>query len=91
MIGTIPSYNQGESVTPDDVNPAPAMYALYVGGAGNITVTFRRQLPVPGIPATEDSLVDVVLTAVPVGAILPISPFRIKATGTTATLLVALR
>ncbi len=53
------------------------MKALYVGGAGNITVI-------------DDDATTVLLTAVPVGKVLNISPNIIKATGTTATNLVAL-
>jgi hypothetical protein len=57
--------------------------AIYVGGAGNITIV---QGPI-GSPETA-----VTFTAVPVGTILPveINGGLVKATGTTATLLVAL-
>lgn len=50
---------------------------IYVGGTGNITYT----------PA--DGGADVLISAIPVGTQLPIKATRIKATGTTATLIVA--
>jgi len=51
--------------------------ALYIGGAGNLTV-----LDVDGRT--------VLFTAVPVGTILPIRPKRIMATGTVASAIVAI-
>lgn len=51
--------------------------AVYVGGAGNIT-------------ATNASGVDVLFSNVLAGTVMPIRTRRIKATGTTATGLVAL-
>lgn len=50
---------------------------IYVGGAGNVTVIM-------------DKGQTVTFTAPPVGSILPIETSQVKATSTTATLLVAL-
>ncbi|MCD8568181.1 MAG: hypothetical protein LRY50_07500 [Geovibrio sp.] len=52
--------------------------AIYVGGAGNISIL------------AQDDETPVTFTAVPVGTILPIRAKRVFQTGTTATLLVAL-
>lgn len=52
--------------------------ALYVGGAGNVTVDMQEG-PSP-----------VTFTAVPVGTILPIAFTRVRSTATTATLMVRL-
>lgn len=66
-------------VTPSDtVDLAFVSRALYVGGAGNITV----------IMAGDGSTV--LFSAVPAGLVLPIRVNRVKATGTTATLIVAM-
>jgi hypothetical protein len=72
------TYSAGKAVTPDD-NALISCRAIYVGGAGNITVQFAIGT-------------SVVFTAPPVGSILPINleQGRIMASGTTATLLVAL-
>lgn len=51
--------------------------ALYVGGAGNVEVVMQGGETV-------------VFSAVPVGAVLPIRVKQVKATGTTATLILAL-
>lgn len=69
---------RAEAVTPHDVNElASVTRALYVGGAGNVALVMAD-----GTAAT--------LTAVPVGALLPIRVRQVKATGTTATNLVGL-
>ena len=52
--------------------------AIYVGGAGNVTVNMQG----------DGSLVT--FTAVPVGTILPVAFQRVRATLTTATLMVGL-
>ncbi len=65
------------AITPHDTNAMSAR-AIYVGGAGNITLRARG------------SSADVVMTAVPVGTILPIEVTHVRSTGTTATALVAL-
>ncbi len=66
------------AITPHDTNYLTAVTrAIYVGGAGNIEVqTMGGET--------------VVFTAVPVGTILPIRAARVKATSTTATLLIGL-
>lgn len=65
------------AITPHDTNDTTAVTEqIYVGGTGNITFT----------PA--DGGADVLLSAIPVGTQLPIKTTRVKATGTTATLLV---
>jgi hypothetical protein len=51
---------------------------IYVGGAGNVSVVM------------EDGST-VTFTAPPVGTILPIRVKRVRATGTTATLLIGLQ
>lgn len=65
------------NVTPSDGTDQPATTEqVYVGGTGNITYT----------PA--DGGTDVLISAIPVGTKLEIRTRRIKATGTTATLIV---
>ena len=67
------------SVTPSDTAALSAIpKALYVGGAGDITLR-----PLAGAA-------DVVLKSVPAGAILPVRAKYVRATGTTATAIVAL-
>jgi hypothetical protein len=69
--------DQGSSVTPSDGTDLPTRpRAIYVGGTGDIVATMGGT--------------DLTFKAVPVGAWLWISPTRIKATGTTATLMLAL-
>lgn len=66
------------AVTPSDVTPlSTACKGIYVGTGGNITLR-----------AMDDSA-DVLLKNVPTGAILPIRLQYVKATGTTATDIVA--
>lgn len=80
------------TITPSDTDDQPAMEALYVGGAGNISITSKvpdGTVTNGGVPQWVETTV--VLTAVPVGSLLPISPARINATNTTATLMVGLR
>lgn len=56
--------------------------ALYVGGAGDVTVIMVGDYATPGTPVT--------FSGVPAGTILPIQVRRVNAIGTTATLIVAL-
>lgn len=65
-------------VPSDGADQAKPLTSIYVGGTGDITLT-----PLSGGT-------DVVFKAVPVGTILPVSCARIKATGTTATLMIGL-
>jgi hypothetical protein len=71
-------YDAALTVTPSDANTFAQPVTIYVGGAGNITCT----------PASGGA--DVVFTAPPVGSVLPLRVVAVKATGTTATLMVAL-
>ena len=66
-------------IVPHDGNELAAIpKGIYVGGAGDITLR--------GV----ESNVDVVLKAVPAGTLLPVRARYVRATGTTATFLVAL-
>lgn len=72
------SYRGGVAVTPSNTTLIAPTRGLYIGGAGNVTVDFA------------DGTTDVLFTAPPVGTLLSISVIRVKATGTTATAIVAL-
>lgn len=69
--------NDAVAVTPADATEITLTRGLYVGGAGNIVATMR-------------SGNDCTFTAVPAGTILPLRVTKVKATGTTATSIVAL-
>lgn len=70
-----------QAVTPSDSTPLPDVTRyVYVGGTGNLTVIF----------ADDASQTPVTFTAVPTGALLPIAVSQVKATGTTATGVLAL-
>lgn len=71
------TYQGVQTVTPSDTGFV-AGRALYVGGAGNVAL----------ITVGGDS---VVFAAVPVGAVIPVEFNQILATGTTATLMLALQ
>ena len=66
------------AVVASDVTVLDTTKAIYVGGGGNVSVTM-----VGGG--------DAIFIAVPVGTTLPIQVTKVKATGTTATNLLALR
>lgn len=69
------------AVTPSDTVALPDITRyVYVGGAGDLVVIF----------ADDPAQVAVTFKAVPVGTVLPIAVGIIKATGTTATLIVAM-
>ena len=71
-------YESGAAVVPSDtVALAHTARGIYVGGIGDVTV----------ITETGDTLL---FKAVSVGAILPVRAAYVKATGTTATNLLAL-
>lgn len=64
-------------VTPHDTNYIEETTRIYIGGTGTLTVTMKDGQ-------------DCLFSALPVGTILPIRAIRVKATGTTATLIVAI-
>ncbi|MBY3073409.1 hypothetical protein HFO71_24140 [Rhizobium laguerreae] len=71
------------AVTPSDtVDLVIPTRALFVGGAGNLSVQAFD-------PATK-KLATVVLTGVTAGSVLPIEVTRVNSTSTTATTIVAL-
>jgi hypothetical protein len=72
------SYRGGIAVTPSDATVLTPTKGLYIGGAGNVTVDFA------------DGTTGVLLTAVAVGTLYPISVVKVKSTGTTATAIVAI-
>lgn len=65
------------AVTPSDTTTYGGCRALWVGGAGNLTLDF------------PDGSTNVVIQGVPAGTVIPVAPLRVKA-ATTATLIVAL-
>lgn len=73
---TVPLYQTARAITPSD-GQDQTYRAIYVGGAGNVTV----------ITAGGETTT---FTAPPVGSIIPIETKRVMSTGTTATLLVGL-
>lgn len=66
-----------KAVVTSDTTTIGGCRALWVGGAGNLTLDFA------------DGSNNVVITGVPAGTLLPIAPLRVKA-ATTATSIVAL-
>lgn len=70
------------AVVKSDATILSGVRGLYIGGAGDLTV---EMLNPESVSAT------VVFSAVPAGTVLPIGVERVLATGTTATLIVALR
>lgn len=72
-------YANAAVVTPSDtLDLATSARALYVGGAGNVTLD------------TVGGQAAVLVSAIPAGTVLPIRAQRVRATGTNATLIVAL-
>ena len=67
-------------MTPSDTAGLSATAALYIGGAGDVAVVMAG----PTHAA-------VTFKAIPVGTVLPVSVVAVKATGTTATNILALR
>lgn len=74
----IGSARNAVAVTPHDTNSITTARALYVGVGGDITLR------------TRDDGVDVLFKAVPSGVILPVVTKYVRATGTTATNILAL-
>ncbi len=70
-------YTKAVAVTPSD-STVVAARALYIGGAGNVAIK------------TDANAAAVTFTAPPVGTVLKVQAHIVMATGTTATLLVAL-
>ncbi len=73
-----PAYSAAAVTPSDNTDLAYVTRGLYVGGAGNITVNMA------------ENGAAFLFTGVPVGTVLPIAVSRVKATGTTATALVAI-
>lgn len=74
------NYSNYFTVTPSDATTfARCTQAIYVGGAGNVSV----------VPS-GNTLATVTFTAVPAGTTLSVRAVKIKSTGTTATNIVAL-
>jgi hypothetical protein len=66
------------AISPSDtVNMPSGCRSLYVGGGGNLSLV-----------GDDDNVAT--FTAVPAGVVLPCGPKRVNATGTSATLLLAL-
>jgi len=76
MVITQP-YRRMAAVTTSDATIIPVTRGLYIGGAGAVAVR-------------TESGDEVTLAAVPVGTVLPIAVDMVKATGTVATLIIAL-
>jgi len=71
------AYRRAFTIVPHDTNViTQPVHALYIGGVGDITLRLAGDTA------------DVVLKAVPIGTLLMVSPKLIKATGTTATLMI---
>lgn len=68
----------GAAITPSDATVLTETKALWVGGAGAITITMSDGN-------------NVLLSGIPAGTLLPIAVTKVLSTGTTATLIVALR
>lgn len=67
------------AVTPSDVTVfAPATRGLYIGATGDVAVNMLT------------TVAAILFKAVPAGTILPIAVTAVKATGTTATQIIAL-
>jgi hypothetical protein len=75
QTGPYSVYSTATAITPSDT-AAQTYRAIYVGGAGNVTLTVMGK--------------QVTFTAPPVGSIIPVECQQVMATGTTATLLVGL-
>ena len=72
------SYRGGVAVTASDTTVIAPTRGLYIGATGNVTVDFA------------DGSTNVLLTAPALGIVIPISVVKVKATGTTASGIVAI-
>lgn len=71
------SYSDASAVTTSDTTVLIGVKGLWIGGTGNVSVvTFNGNT--------------VTFTAVPSGVLLPIAVTKVRATGTTATNILAL-
>lgn len=71
-----------EEVTPNDDNDLTVLArALYIGGAGDVTVYMRGEVGGP---------TSITFSGLLPGVVYPIAAQRVRATGTTATNIVAL-
>ena len=77
MSITFISSAKHQPITPNDVTTFAPFNAIFVGGTGAVVVTDPRGL-------------DATYSAVPSGTVLPVCGIKVKATGTTATGLVAI-
>ncbi|HTU22869.1 MAG TPA: hypothetical protein VMG10_32820 [Gemmataceae bacterium] len=77
-LATLPSAENAASVTPSDTEPlAQPATALWVGGGGAVALVTQAGQ-------------SVTIASAPAGSLLPIACTQVKATGTTATSIVAL-
>lgn len=76
-LGSVPGEDAGAVTPSDSTNLTLTARALYIGGAGNVTVL------------TASNTV-VTFSNLQTGTILPIRARRVNATGTTATNIVAI-
>jgi hypothetical protein len=77
MAISIAPATTARAVTPSDSTTLGGCRALWVGGAGNLTLDFA------------DGATNILMSGVPAGTLLPTAVLRVKA-ATTATLIVAL-
>lgn len=73
------SIESAVAITPSDTGVVD-MDAIWVGGGGNIAIGFN-----------DPEIADVVFTAVPGGAFFECASAVVKATGTTATSMIAVK
>jgi hypothetical protein len=86
------NFTHQEPVVPSNTLAAPANLGLLIGGGGDVSITTRipeRSARADGTPVWVETTS--VIAGVPAGTILPLSAYRINATGTTATGILALR
>jgi hypothetical protein len=77
MAISIAPATTARAVTPSDTTTLGGCRALWVGGAGNLTLDFA------------DGATNILMSGVPAGTLLPVAVLKVKA-ATTATLIVAL-
>jgi len=77
-LGTQPAYDGAVVAPSDTVDLVNTTRAIWVGGAGNLAVDFKG------------GETNVLISGILAGTILPLRVNRIRATNTTATMIVAL-